>query len=99
MTYVSDDLKSNGLWHSEEEITIKLENIPIQQLVFKATTSSAFNFSIYGPDMSQYISEVSWHSVTIHDSATDVEYQADDRTIDWHGEGIQATPTIVLMMS
>ena len=99
MTYVSDDLKSNGLWHSEEEITIKLENIPIQQLVFKATTSSAFNFSIYGPDMSQYISEVSWHSVTIHDSATDVEYRADDKTIDWHGEGIQATPTIVLRMS
>ena len=99
MTYVSDDLKSNGLWHSEEEISIELVNIPIEQLVFQAATSSTFNFSIYGPDMSQYISEVSWHSVTIHDSVTDIEYWADDSTIDWEGEGIQATPTIILMMS
>jgi hypothetical protein len=99
MTYVSDDLKSNGLWHSEEEITIKLENIPIQQLIFQAATSSTFDFGISGPDMSQYISEVTWHSVTIHDSVTDVEYWADHSSIDWAGEGIQATPTIILMMS
>jgi hypothetical protein len=99
MTYVSDDLKSNGLWHGEEEITIELVNIPIQQLVFQAATSSTFDFGISGPDMSQYISGVTWHSVTIHDSVTDVEYRADDSTIDWAGEGIQATPTIILMMS
>jgi hypothetical protein len=99
MTYVSDDLKSNGLWHSEEEITIELVNIPIPQLVFAASTSSTFNFGIYGPNMSNYISEVSWHSITVHDSVTDIEYRADDSTIDWSGEGLQATPTISLSMS
>ncbi len=99
MTYVSDDLKSNGLWHKEEEINISLVNIPIAQLAFNPNTSSTFNFSIYGPNMSNYLDEVIWHSITKHDSVTDVEYWAYGSTIDWSGEGLQGTPAIILIMS
>ncbi len=99
LVYVSDEEASTGHWHDEEEITIKLINIPIEQLVFQSGPSSTFNFSHYGPDLSQYISEVFWHKVTINDSRTDAEYWADDSTIDWNGEGLQGTPKVGLLMS
>jgi hypothetical protein len=96
MTYVRDEDASTGHWHDEEEITIKLVNIPIDHL---AATSSSLYFSSYGPDMSDYVSEITWHRVSIHDSERDSEYWADDSTIDWAGSGLQATPTIILTLS
>jgi len=87
-----------GAWNSDTVWSVRLQNIPIEQLVFEKATASSFTFSKYGAEVKPYLAEASYHTVTYRLGTKESEVTAVSGSIKWDDTSMQGMPGIILTM-
>jgi hypothetical protein len=89
-----DNGDSDSPWYNETTQIIKLKDIPISQLVFEKSTSKDFSFRKEGPEVKNYVVEISYRSATYRGGAVSDETVTVPNSIKWDNTEFQGSPTI-----
>ncbi len=87
-----------GAWTTDATTTVKLQNIPVNQLVFEKATSTTFSFYKYGPEVKNLVSELTFHSVTLRVGNKESESTASATSIKWDDTSFQGNPGLNISM-
>jgi hypothetical protein len=90
----NDNGTTNSPWKTETTTIIKLQNVPIPQLVFERATEDKFTTSKNGADVKNYITEISYRSVTYRNGQKESEVISVPNSIKWDATDFQGQPSL-----
>jgi hypothetical protein len=98
LEWINQDYNDNGTanspWKTETTTIIKLQNVPIPQLVYEKATEDKFTTRINGADVKNYVTEITYRSVTYRNGQKESEVISVPNSIKWDAADYQGQPAL-----